>query len=179
MLKRVSAKLPDIDLKNVFDSFILAQIRYGLAVYGRLSSDKNRTVGRNLESLQVLVNNVLRYMSGIRKTDKIKVTDLLNEANVLSVEQICAQELISLAWNTLKYGQNQLQHFIKEKKPESGLVLRSQARGDLIIKNHKNKYLVTTTAARLFNKCSVNIKNYKDHDKIPKDAIKHYVKNNL
>ena len=119
-------------------------------------------------------------MFGIKRADKVKVTDLLQKANALSVEQMCGQALLSLAWNTLKFGKNQLQYHIKEKKPDSNnIVLRSQSRGDLVIHNYNNRYLVTMAASQLFNSCSVNIRDYNQHKSIPKNSIKSYVKNHL
>ena len=169
MVKTLSAKLPDIDLRGVLDGLIMSCVRYGLPLYG---------TNQNLQAIQVLVNNVARQVLHIKRSEKIPVKEILQSANLLSVEQAYQQSLITLTWNTLRHNNTGLENYFKTKTPEEGLTTtRAQTRGDLVI-NCTNRPLVTKTACITWNKSDENIRKSLNNYNLPKKLIKQYITKN-
>ena len=174
MMRQIATKLPGVDLSCVLHGLIMSTVRYGIALYGTLPNERGNLSGE-LQSLQVRINNAVRLLLGVKKIDQVPIKELLERANVLSVQQIYGQTLLNLVWTTLKFGMNQLNTYIKPKKrEEEDITTRSQTRQDLDTHMCKRK-LITKTACKIWNASPDNIRNSLSNTIPPKQLINNFV----
>ncbi len=98
--RRLSLHLPKDLMKSVMGSLLRGKIGYACSVLPpRFSaSDPSHTL---MSQLQVGVNNVARATIGSSKEDRLKVTDLLNEAGFPSVNRLVIYTIAMECWRAL------------------------------------------------------------------------------
>ena len=92
LLKHLAINLPKQVFIPVTHGLVLSKLRYGLAVYGDVRiEDGDPTPGR-MRKLQVALNRIARFLTGIRLQDRIKIEVLLPRANLPHVNQMAAKQ---------------------------------------------------------------------------------------
>ena len=80
ILKRIKQKIPADKLYIIADAIFNSVIRYGIAVYLLPTYEKEdlkaRKLSKEMESLQVIQNNMLRTIYGLRITDRVNMLEL-------------------------------------------------------------------------------------------------------
>ena len=85
ILKRIKQKIPADKLPIIADAIFNSVIRYGIAVYLLPIYEKEDLKARKLssetDSLQVLQNNMLRVILGLRISDRVNMLELRTKKN--------------------------------------------------------------------------------------------------
>ncbi len=98
--RRLSLHLPANILKSVVGALVQGKIGYAcLVLPPRFKpSDPLNTL---MSQLQVGINDVARAMIGSRRSDKLKIEDLLQEANLTSVNRMTVYAIAMECWRAL------------------------------------------------------------------------------
>ena len=90
---------PDINcLKKVAESTFISKLRYGLQLLGKVRSNQEDALNQDLATLQKVQNKLLRFLNGVKISDKINTSTLLANLNLLSVNQMNAQIKLLEFW---------------------------------------------------------------------------------
>ena len=100
MARRLSLHLPAHYLKTVMGALIRGKIGYGCLVFPPRFSDDAPTPTL-LSQLQVNINNVARATIGAKKSEKIRVEDLLAEAGFPSLNKLVVYTIAMECWRAL------------------------------------------------------------------------------
>ncbi len=100
MARRLSLHLPANYLKIVMGALIRGKIGYGCLMFPpRFSADEPTPT--LMSQLQVHINNVARATIGAKKSDKIRVEDLLAEAGFPSLNKLVVHTIAMECWRAL------------------------------------------------------------------------------
>ena len=87
--KRIKQKIPADKLTIIADAIFNSVIRYGIAVYLVPTYEKEELKARKLpsetNSLQVIQNNMLRTVHGLRISDRVNMLELRTKIKMMSV----------------------------------------------------------------------------------------------
>ncbi len=97
--RRLSLHLPKNLLKSVMCSLLNGKIGYACAVLPPRFGDPSSS--SLMSKLQVCVNNVARSTIGSKKSDKLKVEDLLQEAGFPSINRLVIYSIAMECWRAL------------------------------------------------------------------------------
>ena len=105
ILKRIKQKIPADKLSIIADAIFNSVIRYGIAVYLVPTYDKEDLKARKLssetDSLQVIQNNMLRTIHGLRISGRVNMLDLRTKIKMMSVNQMAIYHTIMEVFNIL------------------------------------------------------------------------------
>ena len=112
----------------IADAIFNSVIRYGIAVYLVPTYEKEDLKARKLSSetnsLQIMQNNMLRIIHGLRISDRVSMLELRTEIKIMSVNQMTIYHTIMEVFNILyNYSSEQInnkyrhhdRHSLKEK----------------------------------------------------------------
>ena len=106
ILKRIKQKIPADKLIIIADAIFNSVIRYGIAVYLVPTYDKEDLKARKLSSetytLQVMQNNMLRSIHGLRISDRVNMLELRTEIKIMSVNQMNIYHTVMEVFNILR-----------------------------------------------------------------------------
>ena len=148
VIGRLSAHLPPHVLKMFARATVLGKIRtyIHLSLKFRLSAkDPVTEWGRKL---QVIVNDVARILTRKRRSDHVRVEDLLQKAGLESVNASVCYNSAMLAWRASK-SQSPLNSIFQEMLPRGST--RSKAAGELEVPAPNTKNLALWNMARSWN----------------------------
>ena len=77
------------------------KIKYGLQLYGNVRTKESDEKCADFKAIQVLQNNLLRFLNGSKIKDKISVRNLLTKFELLSVNQLAAQIKLGEMWKAM------------------------------------------------------------------------------
>jgi hypothetical protein len=97
LLRKLSFNLPRECLFKVFDGLIMSSVRYCMPVY-----HQTETAGPNAKAMQVMINNAMRTVLGVKRSDRVPIKELLQKLNTLSYNQMGIQATLSLTWQIQK-----------------------------------------------------------------------------
>ena len=99
MLRRLAANLPPHLLSTFAQGLFFSRLRTyaGLVFTVRLNENDRCTQGA--KQIQVMINNVARVITNLRRVDHISVRDLLARANLPSLNSIVVEAAGMLAWS--------------------------------------------------------------------------------
>ncbi len=100
MAKRLSLHLPGDLLKSVMGSLVRGRIGYACAVLPPRLKEADPTP-THMAQLQVNMNNVARSTIGCRKSDRLRVEDLLCEARFPSLNRMVVYTVAMECWRAL------------------------------------------------------------------------------
>ena len=101
-LRRIEGKISDKGLKKVADSLWSSKMRYGLQLYQEVRTTDEQTKSNIMTMLQKAQNRMLRTLTGTWQRDRVRIKDLLEITNILSVNQQAAQIKLSEMWKATK-----------------------------------------------------------------------------
>ena len=177
LLKRIKCKVPKDKLQIIAEAIFTSKIRYGLPIYYRPRLTEEDPSCKNQDALQVLQNDMLRLISGYKRSDRINMSDLRKKAKMMSVNQLACYHIIMECKNILSHNASkQVKEKMVREKLNDGCTLRSQTRGDLkILMKPKNSCLgFSHFAARLWNMLPEDVRNKSKPAKF-KPALKQWI----
>ena len=105
ILKRIKQKVPADKLSIIADAIFNSVIQYGIAVYLVPTYEKEDLKARKLSSetydLQVLQNNMLRLIHGLRIYNRVNMLELRTKIKMVSVNQMTIYHTIMEVFNIL------------------------------------------------------------------------------
>ena len=99
MLRRIHVSMPRHTLARFAEGLFYGKLRVyaGVVFEVRLDEDDKRTKGA--VPIQILINEVARLVAGKRRTDHIRIRDLLDMAGLPSLNEVVVQAAGMLAWH--------------------------------------------------------------------------------
>ena len=105
ILKRIKQKIPTDKLIIIADAIFNSVIRYGIAVYLVPTYDKEDLKARKLSSetytLQVMQNNMLRSIHGLKISDRGNMLELRTKIKIMSINQMTIYHTVMEVFNIL------------------------------------------------------------------------------
>ena len=145
MLKfRVSAR----ELRDISNGILIGKLSTYISncLVVRLAPE-DPVCGRGA-ALQVIINDLARLLTNKRRKEHVKVTDLIDEAGISSVNQIVARDAISMMWNGLVARTGPLVPVLDALRPATGT--RAATSGRLNTPATNNAILVS--GVKLWNR---------------------------
>ena len=153
-LHRLRYYLNGRQLKTIADGIIISRLRYCLPVWGaeivRFSDSDPLSSGSH--DLQVILNDTMRIITGNRRRDHVKISDMLTSTGMLSVNQMAAYSILMDTWKARAFKVPYLSDLLRETQPRGDRVLRSDS-ANLLQASVAEPF--TTCAQRLWNSSSV------------------------
>ena len=101
MIKLVNSRLGRQNVLDVVNGLLMGKMSYLLAhCFGVRLEEDNGATGR-AKKLQVLINDAARLVTRRRRSEHVKVADLLDDAKLPTVNKIVVRESAMSAWNAL------------------------------------------------------------------------------
>ena len=101
-INRLALYLPRGDLlKTVARSLVMGKIGYGAAATYPLRFTNEDSVDPGMKSIQILINDVARLSTGIKRTSHTRIEDLLNRAGMTSINRLTAQAIAIETWRAI------------------------------------------------------------------------------
>ena len=91
IIRRLKSHLSTRSITRVVDGLLTSKICYGLQLYGKVRTKKEDLKCADFKSIQILQNDLLRFLNGSKIKDKMSIKFLLNKFGALSVNQLGAQ----------------------------------------------------------------------------------------
>ena len=79
----------------------MSKLRYGLQLCSLVRCSEEERKTNNMKVAQLAQNKMLRLMDGKAIKDRIRISDLLKKAELLSVNQLAAEIKLTEAWKTV------------------------------------------------------------------------------
>jgi len=86
--------MPKHALKVIADGLFQSKIHYGACLYERPLLSKEESHSGEVQKLQVLQNEVNRLLMGVRRSDRIRNSDLSEMTGLPTVNQIAASQAL-------------------------------------------------------------------------------------
>ena len=179
ILKRIKQKVPADKLSIIADAIFNSVIRYGIAVYLLPTYEKEDLKARKLssetESLQVIQNNMLRTIHGLRITDRVNMLELRKKIKMMSVNQMTIYHTIMEVFKILH---NKSSEQINDKyRHLDRHSLRKNTNNCLRVPElheHRKCTGFTYCGAKIFNSLSIKIRETQDSN-IFKELVKNWI----
>ena len=128
ILRRLSDHLGRKELKTIADGLVMSKIRYCLPVFGGESLRLQETDPQSvvMQKVQRSQNEMLRVITRVRRRDHIRIKDLLESTNIMSVNQTTAYGLLMELWKAREFGVPVLEDLL-ERRRDDERVLRSDS----------------------------------------------------
>jgi hypothetical protein len=176
VLRRLSYTIPRDSLQQIADGLILSKIRYGLNIYGIVRISNSDPKNKQMKEIQVLLNRLMRILTGSRQADRIPITELLSKTGWLSLNQMIAQSILMEAWKINSGRSPSLEELLPRPRSDSVMITKSQARGDLLVTSgsriKQNSF--SCQAAKIWNKAPIELREARSRG-IVKRLIKKFV----
>jgi hypothetical protein len=90
-LRRILGKISDQGIRKVADSLWTSKMRYGLQLCQEVRTNEEQAKSKNMAMLQIAQNRMLRTITGTWQRDRVRIKDLLERTDILSVNQTAAK----------------------------------------------------------------------------------------
>ena len=178
-LKRLSYHVPKKYLPQFATATISSKIRYCISIYGSVRIEEQSSQDGQQKDLQVALNKAMRIVAGKKLSDRVSIRDLCEKTRMTSVNHMSALDKISLTWNSLKNPSSPL-NTVFNPAPSNieERVSRAKTRGDMrpSAKTTIGQRNLPHSVSALWNACDATIKSTALLNKIPKGAIRTFVK---
>ena len=108
LLRRMKQIIPVDKLLIIAQAILNSKIFYGSCVYLQPVFEKEELKTEYLSAearkLQVIQNNMLRMIFGLKLEDKTNMTKLRNNIKIFSVNQMCCYQVLIEAFNIINNG---------------------------------------------------------------------------
>jgi len=130
VLSRLKHLLSSKHLKAIANGIIMSRLRYCLPVFGAESlrfdeSDTKSTVGYQIQLIQ---NKMLRLLVGCRQSDRVRVHDMLESVNMLSINQQIGFDILIELWKAKNFEVPHLMSLLDRHRNDTR-ILRSDTTG--------------------------------------------------
>ena len=171
LLRKLSFNLPRDCLLELFDGMVLSTVRYCIPLYCQAVTQGNST-----NPTQILLNNAMRAVLGVRRSDRESIEELLKRLNTMSYNQVGIQAMLTLTWQIQKGTCQGLRDFFKEDESHTR-VTKASVRGDIKC-SARTSFTQNTfryRAAMLWNSAPLEVRNL-NRTTLPHQAIKDYAR---
>ena len=100
-IRRLKNHINNVSLMKVIDGLFTSKLRYGLQLFSKVRRSDLDPMNGEMDDIQLIQNKLLRLICGTKLVDRVPTRELLNRANMLSVNQINAQIKIQEIWKAL------------------------------------------------------------------------------
>ena len=175
-IRRLKNHIGSKALNRVAESIWTSKARYGLQLCTEVRLNETQSINGDLKKVQMAQNKLLRCLNGSLIKDRISVKTLLEKQNMLSINQLAAQEKLTEMWKAVNTENYPIQ-MAAQSVSEVGMATRADHQGRLIEVGHSK---ITTQsfvgdASRVWNKAPSKIKEAKTIGSA-QNAIKAYCK---
>ena len=180
LIKRVSNRLPRDKVFLAAESIFNSVIRYGICVYLTPTYEKEdvkiKKLPSNTKKLQVLQNNMIRVIMGLKLEHQTNMEELRNKIRMMSVNQICVYHTLLEAFNVSRKASSEQVKAKWEHKNGETHFLRRKDNLDLRVPDRAKVKCTGYTyhGAKLFNMLPAIIRNCANSDTY-KSLIKSWI----
>ena len=98
MLRLIETRIGRSNLELIIHGLLFGKLSYliGHAVVVRV--EESETVTVRAKKLQVVINDAVRLLAGVRRSDQVKLADLRHAVNLPTVNYVVAREAATAAW---------------------------------------------------------------------------------
>jgi len=123
-------------LKMIANGIFMSKVRYCAAVYGPdiVRFDEVDPTSSRLQALQVSQNKVLRLLTGHKKSDHVRIKDMLEETGLLSINQVLAYVCLMEYWKAKSFN-----------IPHLGVALEKTSHGNRTLRSDTSGVMISTT----------------------------------
>jgi len=149
VLQRLQPTLGKKDLKTIANGIFMSRLRYALPVYGSaiLRLKETDSLPADAKELQVLQNDMLRLLTGNKRRDKVRITEMLRETNIYG--------MLMEVWKAKEFDLPILGSLLVRTSRSDERTLRSDSGS--ILSPALPEYF-SETSSRLWNMCSERFK---------------------
>ena len=175
-IRRISRQIPTNQRKKLVNSLWMSKLRYGLQLCSRVRTTEADVRSKNMRTAQIAQNKMLRLLDGSTLKDHRKIEDMLEKADLPSVNQLAATIKLTETWKTLNV-KNYPIHLLLSGEVNTEREVRQGTRRqfDESAKFKVSKSSFIYDAAKLWNQAPHSIKECKTL-RSAKSAIKSYCK---
>ena len=164
ILRRIKNRVPRDKLIMISEAIFNSLIRYGVAVYLNPVYDeedlKLKKIPKNTGVLQILQNNMLRLILGLKKEDHVSMIHTRKNLNMMSVNQICIYHTLLETYNIMRNLASEEIHLKWTDTSEKKYSLRNISKNVLKVPEKPVPKCLgfTYNAAKLFNLLPRNLR---------------------
>ena len=176
ILRRMRNHLTKRAILKLVDGIFISKVRFGVQLYGTVRTSNTDTECRDLRSIQLVQNKLLRSLNNTKLSDRVSTAYLLEKFNMLTVNQINAQAKLLEVWKALNVPKYPLK-IKKQSENHEGTRTRAdkKERPCEIGRSTLTRKTCVSDAIRLWNLSPDSIKESKSVYKA-KTEIKRFVK---
>jgi len=156
ILRRLKEHLAKKELRTIADGLVMSKLRYCLPVYAaeslRLRDSDPHTIVQ--QRLQLIQNDMLRVIEHKRRRDHVRIADLLDDTNLLSINQATAYALVIELWKARTFNVPILGNLLERERNDER-TLRSDSSGRV---STVGSDTVALNCERLWNMSSTKFK---------------------
>ena len=104
ILRRLKYSVPHAALKKIAEAIFTSLLRYGSAVYGKPKIKKEDPSNSTLKELTLLQNEMMRIITGKRRSDRASIESLRKATETDSVNHIIVYHILMESYNILCNG---------------------------------------------------------------------------
>ena len=161
-ISRIKNHIPIDKLPRLAHALWTSKLRYGLQLCGNVRLKEEDSHNTFMQSTQVAQNKMLRLLNNSTLADRTHTADLLNKANMLSVNQLAASIKLTEAWKAC----NITDYPIQLDKNHENLIPNNRVVRPNTIRQWKENGKNTTatdsftrSSAKIWNQAPQNIKD--------------------
>ena len=155
LLRRLSFYIPREKLQQIAEGICISKIRYGLAAYGVPNMEHGRG-SKMMMDLQVKQNEIARVLTGVKRTDKVAISSLLNMAGMNSINRMTVETILLHTWRVLNSNLGD-KEILLSRSNVSSMVTRAKTDGKLETRMPSSSFMYY--GAKLWNMAPPAVKN--------------------
>jgi len=146
VLNRLKSVVGKRELKTIAEGLINSKIRYCLSVFSAefLRTSDTDSTHKHIHDLQVLQNDTMRIIMNHKRSEHVRIEDMLEEVGFLSVNRTLAYAMLIENWKAINFGVPKLEkvftsctsvnrtlrsessHLVKPTSPEPYAIISSK-----------------------------------------------------
>ena len=147
-------RLPKNVLHPVVHGLVYGRATYGLPLYGNVRISKQDVSTTQMKGIQEALNDVLRFLLGVKRKDRVKISELLYLNGLPSINQVLAEAILTETFRARRTNIPFLaEEFTRLENELNTRSTRSSVRGDMRTPNPKKtgRNCFVRDAVRLWN----------------------------
>ena len=153
MLRLLRTRIPLTPFKMVAESILVGKIMIYAGHYHPVRLQESDPASERSKSVQVLINDYARLVTGHWRSDHIQIAELLEKASAPSLNQLAARESLSQVWSGYTGPSSPLAKTVDDLKPAR--TSRSMTMARLNLPDPAN--ILLTSGCKLWNRFSTQL----------------------
>ena len=150
MLRLLKSRIPKAPFRMVAESILVGKVMIYAGHYHSVRLHESDPVSERSKSVQVVINDYARMITGHHRSDHVKLTELLDAASTPSLNQLAAREALSQVWDGYMHPDSPLSKTVDDLKPARSS--RSHSMAKLNLPDPAN--ILLTSGCKLWNEFS-------------------------